>query len=474
MKPIIVGRLAEFHKDHPLATQIKNRMTIPNPEWEKAKALGYSTRGIDRFIKLYDEVGNYVRFPRAVVHGLAATYEIEDRTAKGERYEIRSLIQLRDYQKGFVDTLEQALRDPNRFGAVGQAAAGFGKTVCSLEVASRLGVKVLILVHKEFLMTQWIERILGTERAAQKLGISLSSFSEVMPPCLDLQPEDVGIVQQDRCEWRGKPIVVAMAQSLVAREYEPEFYESFGLILVDEVHRFAAPTFQSAIVQFPAAKRLGVTATPERQDGLEDVFFAHIGRIVAKGDVPRAKPRIYRVKTPVVVNSAIRNQLRRRGREDYVETITFLTQHEARNRFLVRQILKAAGHERKVLVLSHRREHLSRLREMLLDACREREVPLSIDFYVGGMDLKARKRAEKMQVILATYAMAKEGLDVPDLDTLFMATPAGDVHQAVGRILRLYDGKRSPVVVDPVDTGLQVARSLANKREREYKSLGWL
>jgi superfamily II DNA or RNA helicase len=471
---IIVEKWAEFHADHPSVQSLKNRMTVLNPEWENAVRRGVSTHGIEKYMRLYQEIGRVVRFPRAVVNRLigSSQFTIVDRTAPGEKYVIPSLIQLRDKQIPFVDDLEQALR--TSYGAVGQAEAGFGKTIAALELVSRFGVKTLILVNKEFLMTQWIERILGTEAAAKKLGLDPSALStRPQSPALLLRPDQVGIVQQDRCEWEGRPLVVAMAQSINAREYNPGFYESFGLILTDEVHRFAAPTFLQTIIRFPARLRLGVTATPERQDGLETIFFSHIGQIAAKGEGRKTKPKVHRVRTPVVVTPAAEKKMSRRGSPDFVRIVSYLTEHEARNRQIVKLALKAAEADRKVLILSARRKHLEDLRRMFVETCQEQQLGYSTTYYVGGMDLKARKVAERMQVLFATFSMAEEGLDIPDLDTLILATPVGKVHQAVGRIMRDVPEKKQPVVVDLVDASIGICAKLADRRLGEYQHEGY-
>lgn len=487
---IVVGRWAEFHKDHPQVSRLKAQMTMKNPEYEKNERLGfpnvimkYDKEGnvvgreeVPKIIQLFHQVGDRVLFPRAVVHPLMGKQgvHIVDRTTTGERVEFPSLIKLRPYQEPFVDKLEAALR--SQYGAVGQAEAGFGKTVCSLELMSRLGLKTVILVHKEFLMTQWIHRMLGTKAAAHFLGVRPSELSDkIEPPMLGIEPEDIGIVLQGRCEWEDKKVVVAMVQSLTSgREYPKEFYESFGLVLVDEVHRFSAPVFRQSIVKFPAAKRLGVTATPERNDGLESVFFAHIGQIAAVGKGDRAKPRVNRIQTPVRATPAIHRKMKVRGRENLSRIINFLVDYDARNRQIVRLLVKAAENGRKILVLSHRVAHVEELRRQFIEACRTKGLPVSTAYYIGGMDLKERANAEKMQVLFATYQLAKEGLDIPALDTIFLTTPVGDVEQAVGRILRKHSEKMTPVVVDFVDTAFKMTTGLANKRKRAYEAKGWL
>jgi len=468
---LIVDRHLWVHENHPLAASIRKRMVFANPVYENAQRAGRRVPdGVEKEIVLYEKVGVYYRFPRALVHKLRDRFPVVDRTVVGEAVDMPVLVSPRDYQVGVLDTVETALRA--NYGTVMQAEAGWGKTIGSLILASKLGRKTLIMVHKEFLMTQWVERILGTEAGRKKLGVKAKP-KEVLGPALGLDPDEVGIVQQDRVEWRGKKIVVAMVQSLAAREYEAEFYESFGLIITDETHRAAAPTFQKAITLFPAAKRLGVTATPKRKDGLEDIFFYHIGSISARGKVPRVTPRIQVVKMPVAPTPEEEKKMKRFGKWDNVRVIDYITTHPSRNAKLVQLLLQAASKGRKILVLSERRAHLELLKEEFVTAAQAQEAPYSTDFYVGGMDLTARTRAEQMQVLFATWQMAEEGLDIASLDTLLMATPRTGIEQAVGRIQRIKEGKKTPVVVDPVDNHIPPLKKRYDKRDDEYRKLGW-
>ena len=379
-----------------------------------------------------------------------------------------ALVSPRPYQVPFVDDVVDMMELEETMGLCAQAPPGFGKTICFLLVASRLGLKTLVLVHNEVLMTQWVKRILGEVEGSHRLGVE-PNLEDPQGKVLDIGPEQVGIVQQNKCEWEGRSIVIAMAQSIAAREYEQEFYESFGLVGVDECHRFSAPTFQSAIALFPGAKRLGVTATPSRKDGLEDIFFAHIGPIRARGKAEMLTPRINQVKTPVVSTDQLLKRLKSRGRYDYVKHVSFLVDHGPRNDQIVRLLVKAAKKGRKVLLLSGRREHLSNLKELFEAAMPGVETTL----YVGGMKSAERQEAEKKQVLFATYNMAEEGLDIPSLDTLFLTTPRGEVVQAAGRVLRLYDDKLTPLIVDFVDRQLPLCDRMANKRRKGFEAQGW-
>lgn len=326
-------------------------------------------------------------------------------------------------------------------------------TVISLQLIAELKRTALIIVHKTFLVNQWKERIL--------------TF-------YDITEDEVGIVQQDRCEYKGKKIVIALVQSLLSREYPKEFYEYFGTVAIDECHRFGSETFRDAIVMFPARYRIGVTATPYRKDKQEIVFFSHIGEIACVGESRKMKPIIQFVKTPVVMDSRLSRKLRLNNKTvGLTNCINYLAKHEARNRKIAKLLIDASQAGRKILVLSGRREHLETLRYLTKIEARKRGVNVTVAFYVGGMSERELKIAENHQILLGTYAMAKEGLDIPSLDTLFLVTPISDIEQAVGRILRVYEGKKEPMVVDFIDN-IGICQGLARKRAKEYRRLGYL
>jgi superfamily II DNA or RNA helicase len=483
--PIQVGRHAIVPKGHPIRPGLMARLTLANPAYELALRLGKrpvevkkdpdTGRKVEVDIPprlfLYEQLGEALLVPRALASDWRRAYPVEDRRTHGEPIQVRFLGTLRAHQEPWVgETCDHLDRS---YGTTSKASAGFGKTVCACAIIARRGKKTLILVHKEFLMDQWIERMLGSEVAAAHYGIEVDP-ARIQAPLLDLKPEDIGIVRQAKCQWRDKKVVIAMAQSLNTREYDPAMYESFGLVIVDEVHRFAAPTFQTAIVQFPAAERLGLTATVKRADGLEDIFLAHIGPVGAVGEAVRVPPRVYQVKSPVVVTPvAQRSMSNYQGRPDYVKTISYLAAHEARNKWLTRHALEAVKNDRQVIVFSHRVEHLETLEELFRLNAADQGLPKTAAFYIGGMKLAERKEAEKADALFATYSMAKEGLDIPTLNTLIMGTPVKEVEQLVGRIQRA-EGELQPVVLDPVDKEIQLCRNLAGKRLQEYKTLKWL
>lgn len=454
--------------DHPAVGRLKGRLSVRNQVYlETLRSGRYLSPDIPKWLHYWKEEKGMLLVPRMAA--IEAVQGIEDRTTLGDAVTMPSRITLRLEQVGFVDTLEQTLRRDG--GTVGQAIVGFGKTQCSLELASRLGRKTLVLVHKSFLATQWAERIVGGVGA--KVLLKRKGAASTAPPTLGVSIEDVGIVQQDTWQWEGRKIVIAMVQTLAIRDLPEGFAESFGLVIVDETHRAACDTIQTVLDKLPAKYRLGVSATPTRKDGLEDVFFASIGQVGAVGTVERAKPRFNILGTAVTWDAALAAKLSSGGQVSAAKLVGHLCEHPIRNQQIINQLVLAVKNGRKVIVFSGRREHLIVLREMFLARCLAEQLPISTDFYVGGMKDDARKIAETMQVLFATFSMAEEALDVPLLDTAFLCTPKTSVVQSVGRILRTVPGKKTPVVTDFVDRNVPMCRGMATKRWDAYVKEGW-
>ena len=325
-------------------------------------------------------------------------------------------------------------------------------TICSLEIAARLGVTTYVVVHKEFLMNQWRDRIKA---------------------CFDIHEEDIGYIQQDRCDYEGKKIVLCMVHSLCMREYDDKLYSYPGLVIFDEVHRMGAPMFRESIVKFPARYRLGVSATPKRSDGLQAVFFSHIGEVAAIGEKRKLKPKIQVVKTQLrpVPEQAFWDY---RKKVSLNKVVSHLITQTERNQLIVRLIMKAVAAGRKIFVFSERREHLNTL-DVLLDRYMTVEkVRFTKGFYVGGMNEKQRTISATRDVILATYSQAREGLDIEDTDTLFITTPVREVEQLGGRILRECETKKEPMIVDFVDDSIGIAKGMHLARLKEYRRMGWM
>lgn len=315
---------------------------------------------------------------------------------------------------------------------------GYGKTVCSLFIAQQLGRRTLVLVHKGFLVQQWHER-------AQAF----------------LPGATVGKIQQNVVD-ADADIVVAMVQSVSKREYPERILRNFGTIIIDEAHHMAAPVFSGAMRCLPGRYVLGLSATPERKDGLTHLLHYVMGDI---GYRIERKPEHTLVSCMLYEGGKRREITYRDGRVSMPLMLNALVKDPVRNECIALQILKYARAGRNIIVLSDRIVQLNAITEILVArGAREDDIA----YYIGGTPASERQRATERRIIMSTYSMAKEGLDIPRLDTLILATPKGDVVQASGRIQRKHPEKRIPLIVDIVDT-FSVFEALRWKRWNFYR-----
>jgi superfamily II DNA or RNA helicase len=355
---------------------------------------------------------------------------------------------LRDEQTLALKTLAGRFRT-GTWGGILRAPPGWGKTVWSCAFIAELAVPTLVVVHKEFLLTQWRDRI-----------------QQFLPGA------KVGLIQQDECSFQGSHIAIAMVHSLVDRNYGSILYEWPGLVITDETHRIGASTWSQVPPKFKSQWRLGISATPRRKDGADNVFRFHIGEVLFSASEQRMKPKIRRVWTSfnLVKTASLNPSLVSKNL-----LLKFMCANKLRNQAIVEQLALALEAGRKVLVLSERLQHLADLETGLRMKWNRDSGPVpSIGYYVGGMREEALEIAAQAQVIFATKQFAEEGLDIPALDTLLLTTPMADIEQASGRILRPFEGKTEPVIVDFRDDKVSYCLRMAEAREKQYRKLGWV
>ena len=330
-------------------------------------------------------------------------------------------------------------------GGILQAKPGWGKTCTALAIVAALRVPALVLVHKNFLTKQWTERI-----------------EEFLPGA------KVGIAQQDRCDYEGCHVVVAMQHSLAAREYPADFYRHFGLIITDECHRIGSRTWAPLQGLFPARWRLGLTATPRRSDGCERAFLYHIGPVMMEASEQRLTPLIKRVWTDFKFTASARFNPNLVSRPIQ---LNILCKNQSRNRAIAKLIAEAASKGRKVLVISERIKHLQELEQLTTAEAHILGTMPEMDYYIGGRTDDQYAAAAKANILFATKQYVSEGFDLPALDTLFLCTPLYDVEQIVGRILRPHPDKKEPMVVDIRDDKVAKFKHLGTKRDEYYDSI---
>lgn len=428
-------------------------------------------------IQLWRETPTHIGVPREYFLGRRKpTHDITIATTQGAVWpsEIPFEGELRSEQLRGLKTVLEHFSDPLNMGGIVRAKPGWGKTVWCLGLVATLEVPTLVIVHKKFLMDQWRERI------------------EMFLP-----GAKVGHVQEEKCDFKDCHIVMAMVHSLAGRTYPPEFYLWPGLVITDECHRIGAETWSPVPAMFAARWRIGVSATPRRKDGADDVFKMHIGPIIFSSSEQRLSVKIKRVwSTFRMVKTAKFNP----SLAPRTLILKFLCASKQRNARIAKQIVNAVAAGRKILVLSERLAHLEALDAATRELWRTEHPELFVDsngagkltvgYYIGGRTKEELWLDAKADVIFATKQYASEGLDIPALDTLVLATPMGDVEQATGRIQRPFDketvrwhtvdgklvrgpvkGKKTPIVVDIRDDNIRMFKKSGEYRDRFFNSV---
>lgn len=296
---------------------------------------------------------------------------------------------------------------------------GYGKTATALAIACAMKRKTIIVVHKEFLANQWRERI------AQFCPTST-----------------VGLIQGDVWDVDGHHFVLAMIQTLCVREHSPDQFKMFGLVIVDEAHHIGAPAFSRTMFKVNPEYTLGLTATPERKDGLTCLLYWFLGKVFYETQGDSSSHEVILKKIDFEHESFRSGPvLNKFGKVSMAHMVNHLVEIPERNQLILTHLRDAISRKRRVLLLSDRRGHCEWLHEQL-------GTKVS-GLYLGGMKQVEHEEASRKQVIIATFTLAYEGLDIPELDTLFLVTPHSDVKQAVGRIMRSVSGTKE--IYDFVD-----------------------
>ena len=326
-------------------------------------------------------------------------------------------------------------------GGLLELPCAFGKTILSLNILSALKKKTLIIVHKEFLLNQWVERI-----------------QEFLPKA------KIGKIQGQIIDVEEKDIVIGMLQSLSMKEYPSSIFDTFGLTIIDEVHHISSEVFSNTLFKIVTKYMLGLSATMNRKDGTTKIFKMFLGPVIFKGEMDEKREVTVRAIEYQVEDEEFNKELTDfRGNPAYSTMITKLCEYNRRTEFILR-VLKDLLEEnplQQIMMLAHNKSIL----KYLHDAIEFRKLA-TVGYYVGGMKEAALKQTETKKIVIATYSMASEALDIKTLTTLIMCTPRSDIQQSVGRILR--EKHSQPIVIDIIDSH-DIFKNQWKKRKAFYK-----
>ena len=398
------------------SSEIKKALTFSNPKYLDAVKFNRSTYGITRQLELFEDNDNELIVPRGFNVSMFGHVEIQDER-NSHPVTINTTIKLRSYQERVI---RLALYHG---GGVIVAPTGSGKTTMGIELASRLGERCLILVKSIDLATQWRDSI--------KLFTGL----------------ECGLIGGGKY-IEGKEFTVGLVQTLVKNKQNLDY----GLVIVDECHNAPASQAYEVINHQSAKYRYGLSATPERRDGLEFMIYASLGAVIAKVEAHEVEGSVL----PVTVSTLKYNFMG--NPETWVQFINQLSEDSERNQIIVNSAIKSSlivgtavltGTIKQAETLHNLVNAYAGINALLLH---------------GQLPKKQREQgmmdAPQHNLIIGTLALLSEGIDWPHIGAIIFASPvsaeidrdtptATRLVQSIGRGRRPFEGKVRTKVLDP-------------------------
>ena len=432
---------------------VKDNLEFENPDYLKKKRMGLWTGKTPAMLHLYEVNGNKIILPFGCLRQVMPMLNndtVQTFTPINKLDDFGNLVPLYDYQEEAVDMMYH-----NHYGIL-QSPAGSGKTQMGIALAQRFGERTLWLTHTRDLLDQ------SKERAMQyinpdKLGTITNGFVNI-----------------------GETMTFATVQTM-SRLILEYYKDEWDVIIVDECHRVAGtPTtitqFSRVLNSLRARHKYGLSATVHRADGMIRATYAYLGNVVHVVPDSAVKDRIMTVKVEPIqctTTGYSEDYLNFDGTINYARLLNYLVENEGRNRQILDCLCENQNHSN--LILSDRVSHLNYLYS---------ELPEHLQAKASVIDGKTRKdfrekaiedmRTGEKKYLFATYSLAKEGLDIPRLDRLYLVTPQKDyavITQSVGRVARTFEGKETPIVYDFVDSGIKYLFKSYKQRCSHYRKL---
>lgn len=509
--------------------QIRNDLTI------KPFIMGSPINNDQKTFSAYRESLNKFYVPHyygVKQYGCPKQIKVSD----GENTDLVFAGKLRDYQEPVVNKFIQHCVTTGFGGGLLELPCAWGKTSGSLYILSKLNKKTLVIVHKDFLMNQWIERI-----------------HQFLPNAR------IGKIQGAIVDTIDKDIVLCMLQSLISKDYEQSLFDQFGFTIIDEVHHISSQSFSNSLFKVVTKYMLGLSATMERKDGTTHVFKMFLGDVIYKAETKSDHPVEVRAITYKVDDDDFNDTiLDYRGKPQNSSMISKLCEYNRRTEFIIKTLcdfITINNIDNKIIVqhkldmdkavpnceicnkninylirntccdcvkycllcleniekpnsLKKERPKCPNCKKVLKYEQNYIENPYvkpleqahtivmahnlnilhyiykkivcknlaSVGYYIGGMKEPDLKRTEKQQIVLASYSMSQEGLDIPTLNTEFLITPKTDIVQSVGRILRAKHAFSHPIIYDFVDSHDVFQRQWLKRKsyykKQNYKIIG--
>lgn len=416
-----------------------NRLVIDNPDYINAKKMGRYLGNIPPKMQLYVKRNGDLIIPFGCLTDIwklakGASYDCQIHSFKGSN--LVGGINLYSYQEKAVAGLKSGKN------GVLQAPCGSGKTQMGLALIKEIGGRALWLTHTEKLLEQSLSR------------------------CKTYFQGDFGTITQGEVNI-GRDITFATVQTM--SKLDASMYrDEFDIIVVDECHHcVGSPTkvmqFYKILSNCNARYKYGLSATLSRADNLITTMYAIIGKVlytINQSDIGNKIIKAEHKKVDIDIKYNYQDYLDTDGTISYMKLIDLLSSNLQRDKIIVNQVKECYQQGKKQLLLCHRVKQVEQLARMIKEFA-------DVDVIVG--KVKQSKRNYSSNIIVATYALAKEGLDIPTLDVLHLVTPQKNestTEQAIGRIERNVEGKAPPICFDYVDTDIDYCVNCYKKRRR--------
>lgn len=443
-----------------LVAALKRLATLANPVFFQKQRLRFGTYDTPRFIFCGEIHPGRIVLPRGVVKEAKSLFRKAGGKMKIDDKRTPACVRPFAFQGKLSMAQETAVSAMLGYDdGVLLAPPGAGKTVMGCAVIAERKVATLILVHRKPLMEQWRSRIsefLGLKKAA--IG-TLGKSTEL--------PES--------------GIVLGMIQTLVKSEMPAALLAPFTQVIIDECHHVPAVSFEAVMKESPARFFLGLTATPDRKDGLQKILFLQCGAIRHRMEPDRDES----VHRKLIVRDIEQGFPPEESRMPIHLVWDMLVDHERRNRCIVTDVVAALSGKRNCALLSDRKRHLEMLDGMLKKA--DPESAERIHLLTGAMGKKERGEIFSLIesqtedgngfVLLATSSLIGEGFDLPQLDTLFLTLPIsfkGRLIQYAGRLDRPWKGKTEVRIHDYVEPDNRLTAHMFRKRASAYRAMGYV
>lgn len=471
---------------------VKEQLTFQNPEYLNVKRYSkWQYTRVPEFVTYYDVSGNSVLVPRGFKH--SAVNRAENKTVMVQVPYPKFCLELRDTQREAAEAYFKHNQTLDLNGII-QLPTGKGKTILGMYLACATQQRTLVIVHKDDLVTGW------------KNDVELCFGGKVKCGLIKAKKRDIG-----------QQITIATIQTLnrLSTEELNNLTTKFGMIILDEMHHCPSSSY-SVLQRFPARYLLGLTATPERADGLTHVMSLYFGGFAYRYKQPKGKKdedilpvRVIKRECPVMCepvcvkttsNSGEKYQViyfhtskdkklseseiklsdvpyTKRPKVSYLSLDDYVVRNEQYLTQVCADICFEYKNKRSIVVFFTQKEHINIYFDRLIQTLGVDNVTKFYgDCKTNDLSLKIAEE-KKPHVTLATYAKGTEGTNVKQWEVAFLVSSINNeknTEQVAGRIRRIKEGKINPVIIyDYAHPYVYSLRNHYETRKRRYKQLGF-